>query len=178
MKLFVVGYMASGKTTFGKVLADKLNLPFIDLDQFIETNRGMTITELFREKGEAEFRKIESEMLRLASGGDSSVVVACGGGTPCHDGNMQFMNETGITVFLETSTPVLISRLQEANGQRPLLAGKSNDEIQEKVLTQLCERLPHYMEAKLKWHGDDLNSEEEIKSNVENFVTSYPSIFR
>lgn len=91
---------------------------------------------------------------------------------------MDFLNSNGVTVFLETSIPVLISRLQEENDKRPLVSGKTNEEIRKKVLTQLCDRLPHYMEAKLKWHGDDLNSEKEINDNVENFISSYPSLFR
>ena len=81
-------------------------------------------------------------------------------------------------MFLETSVAVLIDRLQEENEKRPLVAGKSKEEIKEKVLSQLCERIPHYMEAKLKWHGDDLNSEKEISDNVDSFISSYPSLFR
>ena len=178
MNIFIVGYMASGKTTFGKALADKLELPFIDLDWFIEEKTGKTISTLFEEEGQEAFRELERETLHEVASLHDRAVVACGGGTPCFHDNMEFLNKNGITVFLETSTPVLISRLQDQNEDRPLVAGCSNEEIREKVLSQLCERLPHYMEAKLKWHGDDLNSEEEIFQNVESFVSSYPSVFR
>ena len=178
MKIFIIGYMASGKTTFGKALADKLGTPFIDLDNFIEKEYSKTIPEIFAEGGEESFRKIENEMLKKAVEAEPDAVIACGGGTPCFFDNMEFLNANGVTVFLETSTPVLISRLQEENAKRPLVNGKSDDQIREKVLTQLCERLPHYLEAKLKWHGDDLNSEKEINDNVENFISSYPSLFR
>lgn len=178
MKLFIIGYMASGKTTFGNALANKLDTTFIDLDNYIEEQQGMTISEIFTEKGEEGFRDLEKEMLRKVVEENPDVVLACGGGTPCFFDNMDYLNQNGVTVFLETSIPVLISRLQEENMKRPLIAGKSDDEIREKVLTQLCERLPHYMEAKLKWHGDDLNSLKEINDNVENFISSYPSLFR
>lgn len=178
MKIFIIGYMASGKTTFGKALASRLDVPFIDLDEYIESNYGKSIPEIFAEKGENGFRTIEREMLHKVAREDDNSVVACGGGTPCHFDNMEFLNKNGITIFLETSTPVLISRLQAENASRPLVAGKSDDEIEEKVLTQLCQRLPFYMEAKLKWHGDDLESKQAIEENVESFVTSYPSLFR
>lgn len=178
MKIFIIGYMASGKTTFGKALAEKLDVAFIDLDQYLEQRTGKTITEIFEEKGEDEFRKIEKEMLEAAVNEDYDAVIACGGGTPCFHNNMEYINRKGLSVFLETSIPVLISRLQAENDKRPIVAGKSDDEIREKVLTQLCERLPHYMEAKLKWHGDDLETPAEIDMNVETFINSYPSVFR
>lgn len=178
MKIFIIGYMASGKTTFGKALAEKLDVAFIDLDQYLEQRTGKTITEIFEEKGEDEFRKIEKEMLEAAVNEDYDAVIACGGGTPCFHNNMEYINRKGLSVFLETSIPVLISRLQAENDKRPIVAGKSDDEIREKVLTQLCERLPHYMEAKLKWHGDDLETPAEIDINVETFINSYPSVFR
>lgn len=170
--------MASGKTTFGEALAEKLGIDFIDLDNFIEKTQGKKISDIFRENGEEHFRKLEKECLEKVTGGNEDCVVACGGGTPCFFDNMDILNNTGITVFLETSTPVLISRLQEESESRPQMCGKTDDEIREKVLTQLCERLPVYMEAKLKWNGDELDTEQQIKDNVENFMSSYPSIFR
>lgn len=178
MPVFIIGYMASGKTTFGKVLASKLNIPFIDLDEYIEEKTGNTISGIFAEKGEEEFRKIERDLLKQACGENDKCILACGGGTPCHFDNMEFLNQNGVTVFLETSTPVLISRLQAENQKRPIVAGLSDSEIQQKVLSQLCERLPFYLQAKLKWQGDNLESEEEINENVENFISSYPSVFR
>ena len=178
MNIFIIGYMASGKTTFGKALAERLNLPFVDLDDYIEEKEGKSISEIFSEGGEEGFRALEKENLRELADSHEKAVIACGGGTPCFHDNMEFLNSRGITVFLEASTPVLIERLQEANADRPLMAGKSEEEISRKVLTQLCERLPFYMEAKLKWHGDDLDTLENIQSNVESFISSYPSLFR
>lgn len=178
MNIYIIGYMASGKTTFGKVLAEKLNLPFIDLDLWIEDKTGTAVSEIFKLKGEDVFREIEKESLQEAAKAHPSSVIACGGGTPCFFDNMDFMNADGLTIFLETSTPVLISRLQEENSKRPLMSGKTDEEIENKVLIQLCNRLPHYMEAKLKWHGDDLETPQQIEENVANFISSYPSVFR
>lgn len=178
MKIFIIGYMAAGKTTFGHALADKLGTPFIDLDNYIEKAADKSISDIFKTEGENAFRELESEKLREIIANEPDVVLACGGGTPCFNENMKLLNENGITIFIETSTPVLIQRLQEENAKRPLVAGKTDDEIRQKVLSQLCERLPYYMESKLKWHGDDLNTEQEIRANVDNFVDSYPSVFR
>lgn len=178
MNIFVIGYMASGKTTFGKALAEELKVRFIDLDDYISTSEGKTIRELFRDNGEQGFRELERSRLREVVNQEGNKVIACGGGTPCFSDNMAFLNDNGVTIFLETSTPVLIRRLQEESESRPLIAGKTNDEIEEYVLNQLCERLPHYMEAKLKWHGDDLETQKEIDDNVSSFISSYPSIFR
>lgn len=178
MRLFIIGYMASGKTTFGRALAEKTGLPFIDLDEYIEQKIGKKIPEIFNDKGEEGFRKIERECLESTIEGHTDCIIACGGGTPCHKDNMDYLNDNGVTVFIETSTPVLISRLQEENKNRPLMAGKTDSEISKDVLEQLCVRLPFYMKAKLKWHGDDLETLAQTENNVENFVSSYPSLFR
>lgn len=178
MKIFLVGYMASGKTTFGKALAEKLGTRFIDLDDYIENFSGASISEIFEKKGEEGFREIERDLLHRAVEEEPDMVLACGGGTPCFFDNMDFLNKNGITVFMETSVPILISRLIEENSKRPLMAGKTEEEIESKVLTQMCRRLPHYLEAKLKWSGDHLDNLEEINENVDNIISSYPSIFR
>jgi shikimate kinase len=95
--VFLIGYMGCGKTTLGEVLARQMGVPFIDLDEYIEHQQGMTIVEIFASDGEARFRELETAALRdvAAAGG---AIVACGGGTPCHGDNMALMNQTGITV--------------------------------------------------------------------------------
>lgn len=178
MKIFIIGYMAAGKTTFGKSLARKIDTTFVDLDQYIEEKEGKSITDIFKEKGEEAFRELERDMLRKVVEEQPDAVIACGGGTPCFFDNMEFMNDQGVTVFLETSIPVLISRLEEARESRPLMADKSDEEIRQTVLSQLCDRLPRYMEAKLKWNGDELDTLSQIEENVSGFVDSYPSVFR
>lgn len=178
MNIYIIGYMGSGKTTFGKALAGELDLPFIDLDSHIEEKNGKSISQIFEQDGEEVFRELEKDAINNISREQTNAVIACGGGTPCHSGIMDILNKNGITIFLETSIPVLLSRLEEESDQRPLLAGKTPDEIRQKVLSQLCDRLPVYMEAKLKWQGDDLETAEQIEANVKNFVSSYPSVFR
>lgn len=178
MRFFIIGYMACGKTTFGKALAEKISFPFIDLDNYISKKQGKSIVKIFQEDGEEKFREIETSSLNEIIANYPDAVIACGGGTPCHSDNIALMNSNGITVFLETSTPVLISRLLELNETRPLLAGKSDEEIRDIVLTQLCDRLPTYMEAKLKWNGDELEDAHQIETTVNGFVSYFPSLFR
>ncbi|MCH5232071.1 MAG: shikimate kinase [Muribaculaceae bacterium] len=169
MNIFLIGYMASGKTTFGKALARKLGRTFIDLDNYIEESTGDSVTQLFKKYGHDGFRKIESEKLREIGNLDN-LIVACGGGTPCFHNNISFLNNSGLTVFLETSEHVLTSRLAEDNQNRPLVAGKSYAEIQETIKSQLEERLPFYRQAALIWDGNKLENEKEINENVSAFI--------
>ena len=128
MTLFIIGYMASGKTTFGRALARQTGLQHIDLDFYIEQRFHSTVREIFAQKGEAEFRRIESSMLREV-GEMSDVVISCGGGTPCNGDNMEYMNSRGITVCLQASDDVIAERILQAGNKRPLMAGKSKEEI-------------------------------------------------
>lgn len=171
MNIFLIGYMASGKTTFGEALAKRLNRKFIDLDQYIEKKTGETISEIFAKEGHNGFRNIEKENLREIAK-EENAVIACGGGTPCFFDNMEFLNENGLTVFLETSKPVLLRRLVELNHTRPLVAGKSESEIASIIEEQLNTRLPFYEKAKIHWSGDLLESEEQISATVESFISN------
>ena len=100
--IFLIGYMGSGKSTLGKALAQRCDIRFIDLDDYIEERAGKKIREIFAEDGEAAFRDLERRMLLEVSDMDN-VLVACGGGTPCFGDNMELMNSRGITVLLQTS---------------------------------------------------------------------------
>lgn len=123
--IFIIGYMACGKTTFGKALAKAKGWEFIDLDFYIEQRFRMPITRIFAEKGEREFRRMESAMLREV-GEFENVVVACGGGTPCFMGNMEYMNGRGLTVWLEATVERTVARLLVNNSRRPLMAARAN----------------------------------------------------
>ena len=176
MNLYLLGYMASGKTTFGRALSLQNGLRFIDLDHYIEESEGKTVSEIFRERGESGFREIERKSLKALSE-LQGVVIACGGGTPCFFDNIDIMNATGHTVFLEASPSVLISRLEAENESRPLVAGKSRQEIEAIVKKQLSARTPFYSRAKIRWNSDHLESVEEIKESIENFKKNYPFVF-
>ena len=162
--VYLIGYMGSGKTTLGRAYALAEGCSFIDLDDFIEKSEGMSISEIFAQRGEDYFRKIESQALREIS--SKGGLIALGGGTPCHAGNMEYMNKHGLTIRLRASLPVLLRRLGEAREQRPLIAGSSDQELRSIVLKGLAEREPHYGKAKIDFNSDELESEEQVARSV------------
>ncbi len=170
--IFIVGYMASGKTTFGKALARTAGLRHIDLDFFIEQRFHCSVKDFFASKGEEEFRRIEGNMLREV-GEFSDVVISCGGGTPCFSGNMDYMNSRGMTVCLKASDDVIADRIIQAGDKRPLMAGKSRDEIMAAIGAHMSVRRPFYDMAKIHISGDRLESKSQIASTVDSFIKAY-----
>lgn len=148
MKYFIVGYMASGKSTFGKELAKDKGLPFLDLDESVEFREGRSISEIFAKEGEEYFRKREREILHEICNEADEFVLATGGGTPCFFDNMDYMNQVGTTVFLNTSPLVIVDRLKRQRADRPLLAMYSDDELEFFVREHLESRLSFYLKAK------------------------------
>ena len=148
MKYFIVGYMASGKSTFGKELAKDKGLPFLDLDECVESREGRSISEIFAKEGEEYFRKREREILHEICNEADEFVLATGGGTPCFFDNMDYMNQAGTTVFLNTSPLVIVDRLKRQRADRPLLAMYSDDELEFFVREHLESRLSFYLKAK------------------------------
>jgi shikimate kinase len=138
--------MGSGKTTAGKKLAVRLNFSFIDLDLLIEKKEKRTISTIFSVEGELNFRKIERRVLKEIVKTDN-IVVACGGGTPCYSDNMLFMKEKGQTVYLEMPVGALINRLRNSYGERPLIKGKSKEELRNYISSTLAEREKYYQKA-------------------------------
>lgn len=172
MTLFIIGYMASGKTTFGKALARKSGLQHIDLDFYIEQRFHSTIREIFASKGEAEFRRIESSMLREV-GEMSDVIVSCGGGTPCYGDNMDYMNSRGTTVCLQASEDIIANRIIKAGNKRPLMAGKSYDEIIETLRKHMEVRKPFYDKASIIISGSRLDNKSQIADTVDEFIKNH-----
>ena len=148
MKYFIVGYMASGKSTFGKELAKDKGLPFLDLDESVEFREGRSISVIFAKEGEEYFRKREREILHEICNEADEFVLATGGGTPCFFDNMDYMNQAGTTVFLNTSPLVIVDRLKRQRADRPLLAMYSDDELEFFVREHLESRLSFYLKAK------------------------------
>ncbi len=172
MTLFIIGYMASGKTTFGHALARRAGMQHIDLDFYIEQRFHSTIRDIFATKGEAEFRRIEGAMLREV-GEMSDVIISCGGGTPCFGDNMDYMNSKGLTVCLNASEDVIADRIIDAGNKRPLMAGKSRDEIISTLREHMAVRAPFYNKAKISISGDRLENKAQIADTVENFVKNH-----
>ena len=154
MRIFLLGYMASGKSTLGAALADALNCAFVDLDGLLEGKLGMPVGAYIEEKGELSFRKAEHEALvSWLAEGPEDVVMALGGGTPVFYDHMALLNEVGRTVFLDVSIGELAQRLQGST-DRPLI--KSQEDLVEFVAKHLFERRPYYSQAQVRVKGDDL----------------------
>tara|TARA_B110000977_G_scaffold138810_1_gene176278 strand:+ start:471 stop:995 length:525 start_codon:yes stop_codon:yes gene_type:complete len=151
MKVVLVGYMGSGKTTTGLILAERLGIPFLDLDHFISEKQGMSIPDLFKNKGEVFFRKAEREALFHIGHSEDSFVLSTGGGTPCFGDNMENMKAfpNTLVVYLKLSIPELVTRLEGEMDQRPLLVGLDKALLPEFLGKHLFERAPHYEQAHL-----------------------------
>ena len=157
MKVFLIGFMASGKTTIGERLAQELGYNFIDLDGYIEQKEGKTIKELFEIRGEEHFRSIESEALRDVSKLDDNHVIASGGGTSCFYNSVDFMNKVGITIYLKAEIPELLARLIKAKNNRPLLWGKNEEELNRYIARVLNERKKYYEKARITVSINQIN---------------------
>lgn len=166
IRIFLTGYMGAGKTTLGKAFARKLNLPFVDLDWYMEERFHKTVGELFVERGEAGFRELEKNMLHEV-GAFEDVVISTGGGAPCFFDNMDFMNRNGKTVFLNVHPDVLFRRLRVAKQQRPILQGKQDDELKEFIIRALEKRTPFYSQAQYVFNADELEDRFQIEKSVE-----------
>lgn len=173
--IFITGYMGCGKTTFGRALAEKTGLRFIDLDHYIEERCGATVTEIFASRGEDGFRETERQMLHEAAQGED-VVISCGGGTPCFFDNIDFMNACGVTVWLKATEECLLSRLCRKREKRPLIAGRSDEEIRSIIGKQLESRAPYYSRSQIVWQGDSLEDRRQIDENIAGFCREFPHL--
>ena len=145
MRLFLIGFMCSGKTTVGRALAPLLDIPFIDLDREVEKQVG-ALLPFIQKNGEAAFRKLETEVLASLLNGEDAVI-ATGGGTPCEGDNLARMKAVGKVVWLDVSSEMLMPRIERAGGDRPLLFGLKGEALRERVQELLDQRTPIYAEA-------------------------------
>lgn len=165
-RIIIIGYMGAGKTTVGRALAKDLGLEFYDLDWYIENRMRKTVKELFDERGEEGFRKIEHNLLHEVAEFEN-VVLSCGGGTPCFFDNMDYMNQQGDTVYLKATPEVLYGHLKMGKTVRPLLLNKTSEEVQTFVREQLRQREPYYSKAKYTLDVCLMDNYDKIKISVE-----------
>jgi len=144
--IILLGYMCAGKTTVGRALAKDLGMRFYDLDWYITERFHKKVPEIFADEGEDRFRDLERRMLHEVAEFED-IVMSCGGGTPCFFDNMDYMNRTGQTFYMKASPDTLLQHIAMSKGRRPLLEGKSPDELKAFVETQLTEREPFYSQA-------------------------------
>ena len=165
IRIILTGYMGAGKTTVGRQLAKDLGVPFYDLDWYIESRRHKSVAQLFSEMGEEAFRRIEHNMLHEVAEFEN-VVISCGGGTPCFFDNMDYMNAQGQVVYLKATADVLMQHLKMARTERPLLKGKSPEEMMTFIEEQLRSREPYYSKAKYVFDVSLMDNFEKIKATI------------
>jgi len=155
-RIFLIGFMGSGKTTLGSSLARKLSYEFVDMDHLIEETAGMTVPGIFSEHGEKVFRKWEYDILKELCQRDK-VVIATGGGAPCHGEMMSIMNANGTTIYIKLSPPALKTRLLQSKTERPLIKGKTETELLDFITDLLDKRESYYMQAHHTAEGINLD---------------------
>lgn len=146
MRIYLIGYMGSGKSTVGTGLAKALNLDFIDLDHYIESRNHRTIPDIFARDGEAEFRRLEQKALHEVSEFEN-IVIATGGGAPCFFDNMEVIKRSGKSLYLNGSPRILADRLMHSKTERPLIKGKTEPELVAFIAETLAKRSEWYTQA-------------------------------
>ena len=167
MRVYLIGYMGVGKTTQGRKIASRLGLDFVDLDEFISSEEGQDVAEIIQERGEPEFRVLEGKYLKVLSN-QPNVVISTGGGTPCFFDNMVLMNSTGITVFFSLKPEIIVNRVKNRLEKRPLLHGKTKEELLEFIKEHLGFRMPYYEQASIHFDTSNTSSRkiDELISDI------------
>jgi shikimate kinase len=165
MKVFLLGLPGSGKTTLGKKLANALNLPFIDLDKEIEKSEGKTIPDIFTEKKEDYFRQLESSVLKLWCSKPDDFVMATGGGAPCFFDNLQVINKSGKSIFLDVPASEIVKRMSRAGVEkRPLLATQGIDGLKDHIEFMRSNRIGFYKQATITLSGPVIQVSDMIEA--------------
>lgn len=149
MRVYLIGYMGCGKSRLGRLLSEHLGLQFVDMDDYIEERNCKTVPQIFADHGEDGFRQRERKALEeLAEFTD--IIIATGGGAPCFYDNIDLMNKTGKTVFLNIDPAILADRLMSSKTERPLIKGKSRDELVAFIDETLKKRMQFYSQAQFE----------------------------
>ena len=170
MRIYLIGFMGAGKSFIGKQLANDLDLDFLDLDPWLEENEGMSIKKIFEEKGEPFFRGLEAEYLRKTIS-LHKIVIATGGGTPCFNKNLDWMNNHGLTVYLKADVEVLANRLENEPGDRPLLQNKSGPGLIDRIKGLIDEREAFYGSSQICY--EIVSDEQETSKELAFFLSRF-----
>ncbi len=163
MKIFFIGFMGSGKTHWGKLVSEKLHIPFFDLDEQIVSHEGKPIPEIFAEHGEEYFRLLEKDILHIITESHENFVMACGGGTPCFYNNIDYMNKSGTTIWLNSPIDILYQRLIKEKEVRPLIKNLSNDQLRGFIIKKFSDRKIFYEQADIILEEDPLKIESLVE---------------
>jgi shikimate kinase len=165
--IYLIGFSTSGKSTLGKIIAEKLNFHFIDLDEAISQQQCKSINALFDEFGEDGFRKIEQQLL-VNTLFLTETVIACGGGTPCYSDNIDFLLRNGTVIYLEVDEPVLLDRMLQNSAERPLFKGKTKEEIATHITNLIGVRKEFYESANITIKNN--NDEESAVTDILKYL--------
>jgi shikimate kinase len=157
-RIYIVGYMGAGKTTAARRLAQRMGWEVVDTDALFEEKYKISVNDFFNKYDEPLYRKLESEVLKATESLDH-VVVSTGGGTACFFDNMDWMNQHGLTVFLRISPQAAVDRVIHSRHKRPLVEGKSEEELTEFVSRHYASRLPFYEQARITAKSEDFDIE-------------------
>lgn len=163
MRIYLIGFMGVGKTHWGKILGNKLGLPFYDLDELIVKQEDRSINQIFEEEGEEYFRTKERDVLRAFSEENDSLLLSCGGGAPCFFNNISYMNAMGVTVWINTPFEILLGRLRIGKDKRPLLKDLTDEQLKAYIVKKNADRRMYYEQAKVIVHDSVIEIEKLIK---------------
>ena len=163
MKIFFIGFMGSGKTYWGKQVSEKLRLPFFDLDEQIVSHEDKSIAEIFSTNGEEYFRLLEKEILHIITESHENFVMACGGGAPCYYNNIEYMNQAGTTIWINTSIETLFQRLVKEKETRPLIKNLSNEHLKGFIIKKFSDRKIYYEQADIIIDEDPVRLENLVE---------------
>ena len=166
-RIYIVGYMGAGKTTAARRLAQRLGWEVVDTDALFEEKYKISVNDFFNKYDEALYRKLESEVLK-ATENLENVVVSTGGGTACYFDNMEWMNQHGLTVFMHISPKAAVDRVIHSRHKRPLVEGKSEEELTEFVNKHYASRMPFYEKARITVKSEDLDVDGMMNTIKEN----------
>ncbi|TFB11320.1 hypothetical protein E3V33_06225, partial [Candidatus Marinimicrobia bacterium MT.SAG.4] len=173
--IYIVGFMGAGKSVVGKLLAEKLERKYYDTDSLVEKSANITISELFEESGEEQFRSVESSVLKKVSL-ENNAVISCGGGLLLLEENRELLSRTGTTLYLDTSPETLLTRLIRSIDNRPLLKGLSDTEKLDKIKEMLADRLPLYQSSNFSVKTDNNSIEDVVNDVIKDLTASAPAM--
>ena len=166
MRIFLIGFMGSGKSHWGKQLANQLKIPYFDLDEVIAERENKSVSQIFAESGEEAFRIREREVLESLIDENATMVLSCGGGTPCFFNNIEKMKKYGVAVWLNTHVEVLLKRLVNEKSSRPLIKNIGDSDLRSFIVRKLNERRMYYEQADVTIDNEDSISMNEFIQTV------------
>lgn len=168
MNVFLIGFMGSGKSKLGKKLASRLDMPFLDLDELIENEENMTISQIFNLKGEAFFREAEKSVL-FRHFSERNILLSLGGGACCNDSSWKFLEQNGLIIYVKEPVGILFGRLKKERSNRPLIAHLTEDELKSFIGKKLKERSVFYEKAHFIYEKEK-SSLDFLVNQIKNYL--------